>query len=68
MIHELVEAGDRVLAAVALRGRGKQSGVEGGVEASWDVWHLWTFHNGKVVRGQGFTTRDEALEAGGLLE
>ena len=64
MIHELVEAGDRVLAAVALRGRGKQSGVE----ASWDVWNLWTFHNGKVVRGQGFTTRDEALEAGGLLE
>lgn len=63
-VHDLIEAGDQVLASVTLRGRGKQSGAE----VSWDVWHLWTARDGKVVRGQGFTTRNEALEAAGLSE
>jgi ketosteroid isomerase-like protein len=63
-IHELIEVGDQVLAEVTLKGRGKQSGVE----TSWDVWHLWTMQDGKVVRGQGFARRDEALEAAGLQE
>lgn len=63
-LHELIEADDQVLAALTLRGDGKQSGVA----ASWDVWHLWTVRDGKVVRGQGFTRRGEALEAAGLSE
>ena len=64
-VHELVDAGDdQVVAAVKLRGRGKQSGVE----ASWDVWHVWTMEHGKVVHGQAFTSREEALEAAGLPE
>jgi ketosteroid isomerase-like protein len=64
-INELTEGrGDQVLASVTLRGRGKQSGVE----ASWDVWHLWTVENGKVVHGHGFTSKTEALEAAGLRE
>ena len=58
-IGELIEAGDQVLAELTLRGRGKQSGVE----ASWDVWQLWTVQDGKMVRGEGFTSREEALEA-----
>src|SRR5262245_45186258 len=63
-IGELIEAGDQVLASVTLRGRGKQSGAE----ASWDVWQLWTVRDGKIVRGQGFTSREHALEAAGLSE
>lgn len=63
-VNELVDAGDQVVAAVTLRGRGKQSGVE----ASWDVWHVWTMEQGKVVHGQAFTSREEALEAAGLSE
>ncbi|MGH7588364.1 MAG: nuclear transport factor 2 family protein [Gemmatimonadota bacterium] len=63
-IHDLIEAGDQVLAEVTLKGRGKQSGVE----TSWDLWHLWTVQEGKVVHGHGFTRRDEALEAAGLSE
>jgi ketosteroid isomerase-like protein len=63
-VHELIEAGDQVLASVSLRGRGKQSGVE----TNWDIWHLWTVRDGKVVRGQTFTGSDEALEAAGLSE
>jgi uncharacterized protein len=61
-VHELTDAGDRVLASVTLGGRGKRSGVE----ASWDLWQVWTFRDGKAIRGEGFTTRDEALEAAGL--
>jgi hypothetical protein len=53
-----------VLAAVTLRGRGKQSGVE----TSWALWHVWTLQDGKVVRGQAFTNRDEAVKAAGLSE
>ena len=63
-VHELVDAGDQVMAAVTLRGRGKQSGVE----TSWDVWHVWTLEHGKVVHGQAFTSRADALEAAGLSE
>jgi ketosteroid isomerase-like protein len=63
-VHELVDAGNKVMAAVTLRGRGKQSGVE----TSWDVWHVWTVEHGKVVHGQAFTSRAEAREAAGLSE
>jgi ketosteroid isomerase-like protein len=63
-VHELVDAGDQVMAAVTLRGRGKQSGVE----TSWDVWHVWTVEHRKVVHGQAFTSRAEALGAAGLSE
>jgi ketosteroid isomerase-like protein len=63
-VHDLIEAGDQVLASVTLRGRGKQSGAE----VSWEIWHLWTVRDGKVVHGQGFMTRNEALEAAGLSE
>jgi uncharacterized protein len=63
-VHELTEARDQVLASVTFRGRGKQSGVE----ASWDIWQLWTLRDGKNVRGEGFPSRDEALKAAGLSE
>ena len=61
---KLTDAGDQVLAEVTLRGRGKQSGVE----TSWDIWQLWTVRDGAFVRGQGFTSREAALEAVGLRE
>jgi len=50
-----------VVSAV-IRARGKQSGVE----TRWDTWQLWTLRDGKFVRGQGFTSREGALEAIGL--
>ena len=53
-----------MLVGATARGRGKQSGVESG----WHLWHLWTLREGKIVRGEGFTDRDEALEAAGLSE
>jgi ketosteroid isomerase-like protein len=61
---EFIEAGDQVLASITNHGRGKRSGVE----TTWHVWQLWTLRDGKFVRGQGFTSREEALEAAGLSE
>jgi ketosteroid isomerase-like protein len=58
-VHELIEARDQVLASVTFRGHGKQSGVE----ANWNLWQLWTGRDGKFVRGRGFTSRQEALDA-----
>jgi ketosteroid isomerase-like protein len=63
-VQELIDAGDQVLASLTFRGRGKQSGVE----TNWRLWQLWTLRDGKAVRGQGFTSRDEALEAAGLSD
>lgn len=63
-IHELMEAEGHVMVSLTQRGRGKQSGAE----ASWNVWQLWTVRDGRVVRGQGFTSKSEALEAVGLRQ
>jgi ketosteroid isomerase-like protein len=62
--RDLIEAGNQVLTSATFQGRGKQSGAE----TSWDLWQVWTLRDGKVVRGQGFTSKEEALEAAGLRE
>ena len=62
--QELIEAGDSVLAVITFRGIGRHSGVE----VNMEVFQLWTFRDGKLVRGQGFFERAEALEAAGLAE
>jgi ketosteroid isomerase-like protein len=61
---ELTDAGDQVLASLTVRGRGKQSGLE----TTREFWQVWTFRDGKAVRGQGFTSKAAALEAAGLRE
>ena len=61
---QFIESGDRILALVRWKGRGKESGVA--MEASGA--HLWTFRNGLVVRFDVYRDRDEAravLEAPG---
>jgi ketosteroid isomerase-like protein len=56
------ETDDKVLVFVRVTGRGQASG------AGFDIriGHLWTLHDGAVVRGEGYGDRDEALEAAGL--
>jgi ketosteroid isomerase-like protein len=63
-MHEVVEAGDRVLISLTLRGTGKQSGAE----TSWSFFHVYAFRDGKVTHGQGFADKQEALKAAGLQE
>jgi ketosteroid isomerase-like protein len=63
-VHEFIEADDQVLVSQTNRGRGKRSGAE----TSWSIWQLWTMRGGRIVQGQGFVSREEALEAVGLSE
>jgi uncharacterized protein len=58
---ELTDAGDQVL---AVRGRGKQSGLE----TTREFWQVWTFRDGKAVHGRGFMDRVDARKAAGLQE
>jgi uncharacterized protein len=57
--EEFIDAGDSVVVEVRLSGRGRESGAEMEMNAA----HLWTLHDGKVVRGDVYRTADEALEA-----
>jgi ketosteroid isomerase-like protein len=58
-IHEVVDRDDAVMVSMTMLGRGKQSSAE----TSWEVFQVWTMRDGKAIRGQGFTGRDEAVAA-----
>jgi ketosteroid isomerase-like protein len=62
--EELMDMGDRVVATVCLRGRGRGSGVE--IEARF--YDVYTLRDAKIVRMDQFTDRSEALDALGRLE
>jgi ketosteroid isomerase-like protein len=61
---ELIPSGDRVLAIVDNRGRGRSSGAA--VESR--TGQLWTLRDGKLARFEYFGTREEALRVLGLSE
>ena len=64
-IHELIDAGDDVIAVVTVRGRGRASGAD----AEFTRYAgLWTIRDGKVARVVWFPGRAEAFEAAGLSE
>ena len=62
--EEFIDAGDRVVVTVHIKGRGKGSGVE--IDARSHQVH--TLRDGKLVRMDEYLDRDEALEAAGLPE
>jgi ketosteroid isomerase-like protein len=57
--EELIGSGDRILALVRWRGRGKGSGIE--MEAGGA--HIWTFRDRHVIRLEVYRDRDEARAA-----
>ena len=60
--QELLDLGDQVVAVVVMRGRGKGSGVS--LEQLYPPFAVvWTVHEGKVVRGDAFRSKPEALAA-----
>ena len=63
-IEAVLDAGDRVVATICFRGRGKVSGIE--TEARF--YEVWTVRGGKVVRMDEYAGRGEALAAAGLSE
>ena len=61
---EIIDAGDRVVVAIRMSGRGRGSGID--VEANW--FHVLTARDDKAVRIAWYASRAEALEAAGLSE
>ena len=64
-IEEMTDVGGKVLMEIRLWGIAKGSGVE--IERS-DVFHLWTFKDGKAQRCEVYFNGPDALEAAGLSE
>ena len=62
---ELTDAGDRVLAEMTQRMRGKGSGVEVDFPQYWQVF---TFREGRISRHDVYLDEHEAREAAGLSE
>src|SRR5688500_11595045 len=60
--QEFIEAGDSVFVHMRQWGRGRTSGAP--VEI--DLWQVWLFFEGKVVRFVQKPDRESALEAAGL--
>ena len=61
---EIIDAGETVVIAIRISGRGRGSGID--VEADW--FHVVTERDNKAVRIEWHRSRDEALEAAGLRE
>ena len=62
--ERLISDRDRVLAFVRIMVRPRGSSAEVVAE----IAHLWTFHDGRCIRGRAFARREDALEAAGLSE
>ena len=61
-LHELIDAGDKVLAHTTFRACGRDSGVWVEVPEQ----HVWTLRDGKVVRLEWFHDAAAARRAAGL--
>lgn len=63
--EEFIDAGDRVIAILSQRMRGRASGIE----VEWNSYaQVWTVRGGNIVRVEFFANRREAFEALGLHE
>jgi ketosteroid isomerase-like protein len=63
-VDEIVEAGDLVVAAVKVHGRGRLSGME----ISQRLFDVFELDAGRVLRISEYLEPDQALEAAGLGE
>jgi ketosteroid isomerase-like protein len=61
---EFLDAGDYVFNGVALKGRGRGSGVE----VAMEYWQVWLIRGDRAVRWEEYLDRSEALGAAGLSE
>ena len=65
-LDEVIDAGgDRVVAIVTTRGRGRASGIDVELTGSAGVW---TIRDGLIVKVVWYSSREEAFEAAGLSE
>lgn len=63
--YELLDAGDRVVALIDQRMRGRATGIE---VPFGKYAHVYTFKDGLIVHWKGYMSQAEALEAVGLSQ
>jgi ketosteroid isomerase-like protein len=63
--YELIEVGDRVVALIDQRMRGRSTGIE---VPMGKYAHVYTFRNGLIIHWKLYPSQAEALEAVGLTE
>jgi ketosteroid isomerase-like protein len=63
-IDDVIEAGEMVVTAVRVHGRGRQSGME----ISQRLFHVFEVRDDKILRVREYLDRHQALEAAGLPE
>jgi len=63
-LTEFRDVGDRVIAFGNIHARGRESGLELDSETGW----VFTVRDGRVLRAEGFLSREQALKAAGLSE
>jgi ketosteroid isomerase-like protein len=62
-VDQAVEAGEMVVAAIRVHGRGRGSGME----ISQRLFYVFELRLGKIVRMRDYLDPDQALEAAGLV-
>jgi ketosteroid isomerase-like protein len=61
--EELIDTGDKVVVRARMSGRGRESGVE----TEMQIYGIWEFQDGKVLRFTGgYRDRGEVLKAAGV--
>ncbi len=63
-VDELIDAGEHIVLAVSEHGRGKASGIP--MESRYCL--VWTFSDGRIVRGAAFESVAQALDALGIRQ
>jgi ketosteroid isomerase-like protein len=61
-VEQIEDLGDQVITVERNRAIGKRSGAA----VDMQTFSLWSLQDGKVIRWQGFASKDEALESAGL--
>ena len=62
--EEVVDHGDRIFVALKLSASGRASGIE----TEFRIFQAWTIRNGKLARLESYLSREEAIEAVGLVQ
>ena len=62
--EEIIEVGERIVAAVCQRATGEESGIPGELR----YFQVWSFSGGKVVRIENVRDRAEALAVASVVE
>ena len=60
-VEEVIDSGDHVIVIACFQGRGRGSGIR----VAQRLYEVYTLRNGKVLRVDEFSDRDQAVEAVG---